>query len=432
MKLKPFAALRPTTDHAADIAALPYDVQSDDEARVIVGKNRLSFLAIDEPVVNFADGTDPYAFRVYQKAGSLLEALETFGLMRQDETPGYYLYELTMNGRVQTGLVGCVSVDDYLNGVVKEHESTRVDKEIDRINHIRGCRAQTGPIFLAYKYDDELERVYARAKQTEPLFDFVAEDGVRHRGFALDPKDTPLVEERFAGMKRVYIADGHHRIAAAAEIDKSIRNAKGTKPGELECDWVMSVLFPDSELEILPYDRVVRDLNGLTVEEFLAELSARFDVEPVPDLPDGTPFSVMGAQDPQAAEERLRPTEVGVFSAYVGGHWYSCRVRPQDMPDHSHVVGRLEVSILQRMLFQPVLGIADPRRSPRIDFVGGIRGIAELERRCQDDCVAAFALSPTRIVELFSVADAGRLMPPKSTWFEPKLRSGLFIHKILP
>lgn len=430
MQIKPFAALRPVTERAAQIAALPYDVQDDDEARAIVARNPLSFLAIDEPVVNFPDGVDPYSFQVYQKAGSLLDALETFGLMRQDAQEGYYLYELTMDGRVQTGLVACVAVDDYLNGVVKEHESTRVDKEIDRINHIRGCKAQTGPIFLAYNRDEQLERVCARAKQEPPLFDFVAEDGVRHRGFAVLRDDFPVVEDRFGGMARVYIADGHHRIAAAAEVDKAVRAARGTAPGQLECDWVMAVLFPDSELRILPYDRVVRDLNGLSTDEFLAELRARFDVEPVPDLPDGRPFAVLRADDPEAAERALRPTETGAFSALVGGRWYRCRVRPGDMPDETHVVGRLEASLLQRMLLQPVLGIADPRRSPRIDFVGGIRGIAELERRCQQDCVAAFALSPTRIEELFAVADAGRLMPPKSTWFEPKLRSGLFIHKI--
>jgi len=430
MQIKPFAALRPVKERAADIAALPYDVQSTEEARVIVGENPLSFLCIDEPVVNFPEGSDPYAFRVYQKAGDLLDALESFGLMKQDEKPGYYLYELTMNGRVQTGLVSCVLIDDYLNGIVKEHESTRVNKEIDRINHIRGCRAQTGPIFLAYNYDVELERVYARAKETEPLFDFVADDGVRHRGFAISPEDEALVEARCSTMDRVYIADGHHRVAAASEIAKARREAKGTEPGELESDWFLAVMFPDSELEILPYDRVVRDLNGLTEDEFLAELRKRFIVEAIPDLPDGTPFSVREAPDQAEAEAYLRPTEVGVFATLVGGRWYRCTVRHEDMPDYSHVTGRLEVSLLQRMLFQPVLGIADPRRSPRIDFVGGIRGLGELERRCAQDCAAAFALSPTGIDELFAVADAGMLMPPKSTWFEPKLRSGLFIHEI--
>ena len=221
MRIKPFAALRPTKERAQAIAALPYDVQSTEEARVIVGNNPLSFLCIDEPVVNFPEGSDPYAFRVYTKAGDLLGALESFGLMQQDEQPGYYLYELTMNGRVQTGLVACVSIDDYLNGVVKEHESTRVDKEIDRINHVRGCNAQTGPIFLAYHYDELLAELYERAKTREPLFDFTADDGVRHRGFAIDAADVETVIERFDALGRVYIADGHHRIAAASEEELS-------------------------------------------------------------------------------------------------------------------------------------------------------------------------------------------------------------------
>ncbi len=430
MKVEPFAALRPVRERAADIAALPYDVQSSAEARVIAEKNPLSFIVIDEPSVNFPQRTDPFDLRVYQKAGDLLGALETFGLMHKDEEECFYLYELTMNGRVQRGLVGCVAVDDYLNGVVKEHESTRVDKEMDRINHIRGCEAQTGPIFLAYRHDDILADIYDRASEGEPLFDFTSSDGIRHRGFVIDQADLELVEERFSTMDRVYIADGHHRVAAAAEVAKARRKAYETEPCEDKSDWFMAVLFSDAELEILPYDRVVRDLNGLTVEEFLQELRDRFDVEPV-DAPDASePFTVSGAENRQEAEEFLRPRERGEFATFVGGRWYRCYVHPDEIPPADDVPAALEVTMIQRKLFQPVLGIADPRRSPRIDFVGGIRGIAELERRCQVDCAAAFALSPTKIEELFAVADAGRLMPPKSTWFEPKLRSGLFIHKI--
>ena len=430
MQIKPFAALRPVQERAADIAALPYDVQSSAEARVIAKENPLSFIVIDEPSVNFPLRTDPSELRVYMKAGDLLGALESFGLMRQDEEEHYYLYELTMDGRVQCGLVGCVSVDDYLNGVVKEHESTRVDKEMDRINHIRGCEAQTGPIFLAYRHDADLACVYDRARKSEPLFDFTASDGIRHRGFMIDEVDNALVEQCCNAMDSAYIADGHHRVAAAAEVAKARRKAFGTQPGEHECDWFMAVLFSDSELEILPYDRVVRDLNGLSEEEFLQELYYRFDVEPVDEPGTETPFTVTGADDRQAAEAFLRPSERGKFATFLGGRWYRCRVWPEEMPPADDVPASLEVTMIQRRLFQPVLGIADPRRSPRIDFVGGVRGIAELERRCQVDCAAAFALSATKIEELFAVADAGRLMPPKSTWFEPKLRSGLFIHKI--
>ena len=430
MQIKPFAALRPVRERAAEIAALPYDVQSSAEARVIAQENPLSFIVIDEPSVNFPAPVDPSDLRVYLKAGDLLGALESFGLMHQDDEERYYLYELTMNGRTQRGLVGCVSIDDYLNGVVKEHESTRVDKEMDRINHIRGCEAQTGPIFLAYRHDSELAGVYDRALSGEPLFDFTASDGVRHRGFLIDKADYGIIEERCAAMESVYIADGHHRVAAASEVAKARRKAFNTVPGEHECDWFMAVLFSDSELEILPYDRVVKDLNGLSEEEFLQELYYRFDVEPVDEDDAEVPFTVQGAEDRQAAEELLRPRERGEFSTFLGGRWYRCRVWPDEMPPADDMPAALEVTMMQRKLFQPVLGIADPRRSPRIDFVGGIRGIAELERRCQTDCAAAFALSPTKIEELFAVADAGRLMPPKSTWFEPKLRSGLFIHKI--
>ena len=430
MQIKPFAALRPSEERAADIAALPYDVQSVAESRVIVAENPLSFLVIDEPCVNFPPRTDPSDLRVYLRAGDLLGALEKFGLMHLDEEQHYYLYELTMNGRVQSGIVGCVSVDDYLNGIVKQHESTRVDKEMDRVNHIRGCGAQTGPIYLAYRYDAQLAQVHDRARQGEPLFDFTADDGVRHRGFLIGEDDRALVEERFARMGSVYIADGHHRVSAAAEVAKARRNARGTKPGGYECDWFMAVLFADSELEILPYGRVVTDLNGLSSAEFLAELRRRFLVEPIMALGSESPLTVLGASDAEAAEAAIRPQQRGEFAVFLDGCWYRCFIRPENMPDEYDMPEGLEVMMLQRQLFLPVLGIADPRRSPRIDFVGGIRGIAELERRCDTDCAAAFALSPTRIEELFAVADAGHLMPPKSTWFEPKLRSGLFIHKI--
>lgn len=427
--IKPFKALRPKRDLASTIAALPYDVQSTAEARQIVAANPLSFLAIDEPVVNFPEGTDPFDLSVYLKAGALLDAHETFGTMRVDDTEGFYVYELTMDGRVQNGLVGCVAIDDYLNGVVKEHESTRVDKEVDRINHVRGCNAQTGPIFLAYHYDDVLAGIYERAKAGEALFDFTADDGVRHRGFAVDASDIPTVIERFDAMGRVYIADGHHRIAAAAEVAKARRVARGSQQPTEESDFFLAVLFADTELKIWPYERVVRDLNGLSLDEFMGELRARFDVKEIVAPEFGCePFSILNANDPVAAEELVKPRALGEFCTFAGGRWYRCHIPADKIPDD--VREGLEVQMLQRQLFAPVLGIADPRRSPRIDFIGGIRGLGELERRCAEDCEAAFALSPTAIDELFAVADANLLMPPKSTWFEPKLRSGLFIHKI--
>ena len=294
---------------------------------------------------------------------------------------------------------------------------------------MRGCEAQTGPIFLAYHYDDELAEIYDRAKRSEALFDFTASDGVRHRGFMIPIEDAAAVQRRFGALGRVYIADGHHRIAAASEVAKARRVARQSNEATEESDFFLAVLFADTELKIWPYERVVKDLNGLTEEQFLGELRARFEVAEVIAPEFGCdPFTITGANDPTAAEEFLKPRALGEFCVFLGGRWYRCHVPNENIPDD--VREGLEVQMLQRQLFAPVLGIADPRRSPRIDFVGGIRGLAELERRCAQDCVAAFALSPTGIDELFAVADAGLLMPPKSTWFEPKLRSGLFIHEI--
>ena len=427
--IRPFKAVRATAESAPIVAALPYDVQNVTEARAIVADNPRSFLAIDEPVVNFPEGTDPFDLLVYLKAGSMLRDMKTRGDFTTDEAPSFYLYELTMDGRVQNGLVGCVAIDDYLNGIVKEHESTRVDKEVDRINHVRGCEAQTGPIFLAHHSDETLANIYASVKQGEPIFDFVADDEVRHRGFIVPEKFAATVVERFDALGRVYIADGHHRIAAASEVAKARRVARGSSEPTEESDYFLAVLFADSELKIWPYERVVKDLNGLTSEEFLSELKARFDVAEIVAPEFGCePFTIRGANNPIAAEELVKPRALGEFCTYLDGRWYRCHIPAENIPDGPRE--SLEAQMLQRQLFAPVLGIADPRRSPRIDFIGGIRGLAELERRCDEDCTAAFALSPTGIDELFAVADANLLMPPKSTWFEPKLRSGLFIHEI--
>ena len=427
--IRPFKAIRATAESAPYVAALPYDVQSTAEAREIVAANPRSFLAIDEPVVNFPAGTDPFDLLVYLKAGSMLRDRKTRGDFTTDEQPSFYLYELTMDGRVQNGLVGCVAIDDYLNGVVKEHESTRVDKEVDRINHVRGCEAQTGPIFLAHHFDDELANVYAEVKADEPIFDFTADDGVRHRGFIIPARFNETITTRFDALGRVYIADGHHRVAAASEVAKARRVARGSSEPTEESDFFLAVLFADSELKIWPYERVVKDLNGLSEDEFMAELRNRFEVAEIVAPEFGCePFTIRGANDPVAAEELVKPRALGEFCVFLGGRWYRCHIPADKIP--GDVREGLEAQMLQRQLFAPVLGIADPRRSPRIDFVGGIRGLAELERRCDIDCTAAFALSPTSIEELFAVADANLLMPPKSTWFEPKLRSGLFIHEI--
>lgn len=433
--IKPFCATRPTSEAAPFIAALPYDVQSTEEARAIVAENPRSFLAIDEPVVNFPRGTDAYDLPVYLKAGALLKELEQAGDMTCDTTPSYYLYELTWQGQVQNGFVACVAIDDYLNGIVKEHESTRVNKEMDRINHIRGCEAQTGPIFLTYHFDQKLANLLTEIKRSKPLFDFEANDGVRHRGFLIPLELNELITTRFNQIGRVYIADGHHRVAAASEVAKARRLARESNEPTEQSDYFLAVLFADTELHLLPYNRVVHNLNDLSSEEFLDELKARFEVEPLyktnSNAKDPLPITILNAADEQEAEQALQavsPTEKGEFSVLLNGIWYRCRIRACDQS--SDPSEGLDVSILQRRLFEPVLGIADPRRSPRIDFVGGARGLKELEYRCQTDCAAAFALYPTTLSEFFTIADAGLLMPPKSTWFEPKLRSGLFIHKI--
>ena len=408
--IRPFKALRPTTELAGTIAALPYDVQSTAEARVIVANNKLSFLAIDEPAVNFPRGMDPFDLNVYHKAGALLDAHETFGAMSVDEGAHFYLYELTMDGRVQNGLVGCVSIDDYLNGVVKEHESTRVDKEVDRINHIRGCSAQTGPIFLAYRAHKGLSELTAEEKQKQPLYDFVSEDGIRHRVWKVaDPETISRIEGYFREIPATYIADGHHRAASAVKVALKRRAANPDYTGDEEFNFFLAVLFEQSELEIMDYNRVVKDLNGFGESDFLKALSEKFELE-----------------EKCAA---YKPESRHTFGLYLGEKWYKMSLK-SGVCDESDPVARLDVSILQNEVLTPLLGIGDPREDKRIDFVGGIRGLAELEKRCHEDMCLAFSMYPTSIEDLMAIADSGNVMPPKSTWFEPKLLSGLFIHKL--
>ncbi len=408
----PFNCIRPTREKAAKIAALPYDVYDRGEARAEVMREPESFLAIDRAETQFPDRVDPYAPEVYQKAHDLLWDRIAAGDFIQDETPCYYLYELTMDGHTQTGIVGCAAIDDYESGVIKKHENTRADKEEDRVRHVDICDAQTGPIFLAYRADKGLRDLMRRKKQDAPVYDFTAPDGVIHRVWVVDDAaDIESITAAFAAMDALYIADGHHRAASAVRVGEMRRAAHPGYDGTEEYNFFLSVLFPDDELTILDYNRVVRDLNDLTPDAFLAKLSDIFDVTLL------------------AGAER-RPREKGTFTVYLAGVWYTCRVRPEDRTDDP--VRGLDVSLLQDLFLGPILGITDPKTDPRIDFVGGIRGMDELERRCGSagDVRAAFALYPTSIRELFAVADAGLLMPPKSTWFEPKLRSGLFIHSL--
>ncbi len=409
-EIRPFVCIRPCREKAAHIAALPYDVYDRQEAKAEILREPESFLLIDRPEIQFDDTVDEYAPEVYQKAHDTLWRMVEDGSFIREDAPCYYIYELTMEGRAQTGIVACASIDDYLNGVIKKHENTRPEKEEDRIRHVDCCKAQTGPIFLAYRANPVIRDVVGRVKLSDPVYDFTSPDGVGHRVWVIrTEEEIAAIREAFSGIGEIYIADGHHRAASAVDVGVMRRKAQPDFDGSEEFNYFLSVLFPDEELYIMDYNRLVKDLNGLTAEEFFEKVKEIFDVSPL-------------------TGDARSPQQKGEFTLYLDGAWYLCRIRGEDRSDDP--VKGLDVSLLQDLLLAPVLGIEDPRVDNRIDFVGGIRGMDELERRCQTDAKAAFAMYPTSISELFAVADAGLLMPPKSTWFEPKLRSGLFIHEI--
>ena len=408
-RIKAFSGIRPRKGLEARIAALPYDVYSREEAKIQVEKEPMSFLRIDRAETGLDDSVDVYDPKVYQRAHDLLWEMVEKGEFVREEKPCLYLYEQRMAGRCQTGLVACASVDDYLNQVIKKHENTRADKEADRIRHVDVCNAQTGPIFLAYRRQEALQEIFAGVKTGEPLFAFSSEDGVEHRGWMIAEDETvKRIIEIFGGMDSIYIADGHHRAASAVAVGRKRRAEKPGYTGEEEFNYFLSVLFPGEELFIMDYNRVVHDLNGLTEEEFLEAVEEKFLVE--------------------KCGEAYSPEKKGKMGMYLGNQWYALTVRKEYESDDP--IEGLDVSILQREVLAPVLGITDPKTDSGIGFIGGIRGLSELERRVHTDCKAAFAMYPTSIEELYRVADQGLLMPPKSTWFEPKLRSGLFIHEL--
>ncbi len=408
--IKPFAGIRPAADKADRIAALPYDVYNRAEAKLEVEKEPMSFLKIDRAETQFSDDVDAYAPEVYQRAHDTLWEMVDAGDFVREEKPVYYIYELTMNGRSQTGITACASIDDYADNVIKKHENTRAEKEADRIRHVDTCNAQTGPIFLAYRAKEEINAVVDRIKKESALYDFVSPDGIGHRVWVIsEDMDIEIIETAFANINEIYIADGHHRAASAVKVGFKRRQEHPGYDGTEEFNYFLSVLFPDEQLMIMDYNRVVKDLNGLSEEEFLMKVKDLFEVHPT-------------------TCAYNKPGKKGTFTMYLDGQWYSCTIKDKDRS--TDPVKGLDVSLLQDLLLQPVLGIEDPKTDARIDFVGGIRGLKELERRCSMDCAAAFAMYPTSSGELFAVADAGLLMPPKSTWFEPKLRSGLFIHEI--
>ena len=410
--IRPFRSYRPAPGLESRIAALPYDVYSRQEALAEVKARPGSFLEIDRPETAFSPDTDMYAPKVYEKAASLLREWIASGRLIQDPSPCYYIYQQVMEGRSQTGIAACASIDDYCSGVIKKHENTRADKEQDRIRHVDVCGAQTGPIFLAYRGQEKLRLLIRECIQAPPVYDFAAVDGILHRVWVIsDPETVERITGLFAEMDALYIADGHHRCASAVKVGLKRRQEHPDYTGEEEFNYFLSVLFPAEELKILDYNRVVKDLNGLTPEQFLDRVRENFEVE-----------------DVAPAQWPCRPAAKGEFGLFLEERWYRLRAR-QEIRSQDPVEG-LDVSILQEHLLAPILGIQDPKRDARIDFVGGIRGLGELEERTRRDMKAAFSLYPTSIYELFRVADAGRLMPPKSTWFEPKLRSGLFIHEI--
>ena len=416
-KVKAFKALRPVKGFADKIAALPYDVMNSDEAREMVKGNPLSFLHVDKAEIDLDPSINIYDDVVYEKARTNFGQLRSSGKMLKDEEEYYYIYRLTMDGRAQTGIVACPAVDDYLSDTIKKHELTRADKEADRIRHVDTLDANTGPIFLTHRPDSALSGITAAwAKNHEPIFAFTAGD-VKHEGWLIDDRKTITeIASCFERIPALYIADGHHRCASAVRVAQKRREANPGYTGEEEFNFFLAVIFPSDELRIFDYNRVVKDLNGLSVEEFLEKIESSFD----------------GKVQPGVTVRPSAKHEFGLFMndlSFEGGHW--CRLRAKKgIWNDNDPVERLDVSILQNYLLGPILGIDDPRTNKRIDFVGGIRGLHELERRVNTDMAVAFSMYPTTLDDLMDIADAGKIMPPKSTWFEPKLLSGLFIHDL--
>lgn len=408
-KIKPFKAIRPAKGLEHKIAALPYDVYNRQEAKEEVTKEPLSFLKIDRAETQFPDDQNMYADCIYEKAKETLEQMIESQQFITEEKTCFYIYEQVMNGRSQTGIAAVASVDDYLNNHIKKHENTREDKEIDRIKHVDTCNAQTGPIFLAYRKNQIIHQIIENYKQTKPIYHFTSKDGITHILWIVDAhEDVRMIEEAFQTIDAIYIADGHHRCASAVKVCLKRRKEQPDFTGDESFNFFLSVLFADEQLLIMDYNRVVKTLNGLTSAQYLERIKQCFDV------------SVRG-------KNPVKPSKKGTFGMFFEGQWYELKINETIT---NNPVDDLDVSILQNKLLQPILGINDPKTDHNIDFIGGIRGMEELEKRCKEDCIVAFSMYPTTISELFQVADANLLMPPKSTWFEPKLRSGLLIHRI--
>jgi uncharacterized protein (DUF1015 family) len=407
--IRPFRGFRPKAEYAARVAARPYDVLNSEEARGEAAGNLLSFLHVGKPEIDLPPDVPIYDERVYQKGKENLRKLIADGILKEDPKPCLYLYAQTMGDNTQYGIMGCASVREYLDNTIRKHELTRKDKEDDRTKHVKVTNAHTGPIFLTYRASQPIDTIVEGIRQRKPEYDFSPPDGVRHRLWVIDDENviSSLVEE-FGRVDFLYVADGHHRSAAAARVGNELAQGNPRHRGDEEYNFFLAVLFPHNQLRIMDYNRTVKDLNGLEVGEFIARIGKIFDV----------------TEGPHPAW----PSRKGEYGMYVKDTWYTLRA-PGDLLADPDPVERLDVSILQREILGPILGIDDPRTNKRIDFVGGIRGLQELERRVNSgEMAVAFALFPTSIEELLLIADAGKIMPPKSTWFEPKLRDGVVVH----
>ncbi|MBN3369664.1 DUF1015 domain-containing protein [Clostridium botulinum] len=437
--LKSFRAIRPNKGFDNKIAALPYDVVNTDEAKEIGNKKPYSFLHIDRAEIDLNKDINPYDQKVYDKAKENLDNMIKKELFIREEKPMLYIYSLNMNGNIQTGIVGCLSIDDYMNNVIKKHEHTREEKELDRIKHVDTCSAHTGPIFLTYKYEEKLNAIIENCTKNKALYDFVAEDGVKHTVWQIDDENT--IEEIchiFKTIPSVYIADGHHRAASAVKVGLKRREENENYTGKEEFNYFLGVLFPHKELKIMDYNRVVKDTLGYTEEEFINKIEEKFIVKPYnPKLENKKTIKnceaehkLQSEQLEKAEELQYRPKEKYNFGMYYKKKWYELKAKPNTFNVEDEVES-LDAAILQNNLLQPILKIQDPRKDNRIDFVGGIRGLKILEELVdKTENGVAFSMYPTAIEEIIKIADNNKVMPPKSTWFEPKLRSGLFIHEI--
>jgi uncharacterized protein (DUF1015 family) len=411
-KVKPFKGVRPPRDLVTEVASRPYDVLNSEEARAEAEGNEKSLYHIIKPEIDFAPGQDEHAPEVYTKAVENFKAFQDKGWLVQDEKEHYYIYAQTMDGRTQYGIVIAANVDDYMNGNIKKHELTRRDKEEDRMKHVRCQNANIEPVFFAFPDNEVLEGIIRKVTANEPEYDFTAEDGFGHHFWVIDDDATiEAVTKEFAKIPYLYIADGHHRTAAAALVGNEKAKANPNHRGDEEYNYFLAVAFPASHLKIIDYNRVVRDLNGNTVDQFMAKLEANFVVE-------------------DKGTEIYHPNKLHNFALYLGGHWYSLTARPGTYNDNDPI-GVLDVTISSDLILRDILGITDLRSDKRIDFVGGIRGLGELKRRVDSgEMAVALALYPVSMKQLMDIADTGNIMPPKTTWFEPKLRSGLVIHKL--